>query len=85
MKANKILIISLTLNAMFLVSLIVGGIVFADTNGVWHNSEDVRSGTFGTDEADGEYVFENPVEFNNEIRVNSIKSSSGGNVVIQLG
>jgi len=36
---------------------LVSGLVFADTNGVWHKAQDVRSGTFGSDEAAGSFSF----------------------------
>lgn len=53
---------------LFFVSF---GPVFSDTDGVWHEAEDVRVGTFGSDEGDTStpFKFENPVEVNNTLKV----------------
>ena len=95
---EKKLSVLVTSLAIFL--FLIFGIVYADTNGVWHRSEDVRVGTFGNDEDDSSsnYNFINPVEFNKNINikqnvnitgtleVTTIKSNSGsGSVIIQLG
>lgn len=70
------------------IILLMSMFVYADLNGVWHRAEDVVGGTFGLDEQDvtSNYTFINPVDFDAEIKVNTIKSSNtDGNVVIQLG
>lgn len=56
----------------FLLVVILGSIVLADTNGVWHNSDDIRPGIFGFDEQvfTGGYFFINPVTFNKSIIYN---------------
>ena len=36
-------------------------LVFADTNGVWHKASDVQSGTFGSDEGNGIFYFQDKV------------------------
>lgn len=58
---------SFGLNVVFLIFLILGGIVWADTNGVWHLAEDVRPGVFGSDEGmiTG-YSFVNPLSLNSD-------------------
>lgn len=35
---------------------------YADTNGVWIDAKDIRSGTFGSNEGDGNFIFPNNVE-----------------------
>ncbi len=39
--------------------LLLGGVVFADTDGIWHYAKDIRGGVFGSDESDiyWEYTF----------------------------
>ena len=66
---------------------------WADNNGVWTRAEDVRAGTFGSDEGVGsaEYRFIDPVvmedELNvtGELHVETIRSASGSDIIIQLG
>lgn len=82
------------LSASILISMILfAGFVWADTNGIWNRAEDTRGGIFGGDEQDvtSGYSFINPVTFNEPVTMNSnlsvdvITSTSGGNVIIQLG
>jgi len=82
MKQNKL---KITIITLAIISLF--GLVFAaDSNGIWHQAEDILGGVFGADEDVDKYVFQDPVEFNDEITVTTIKSNSAtGNVVIQLG
>lgn len=90
----------LKLGVGLLISILfLGVIIYADSNGVWHRADDVRVGTFGIDEGDSAsyYVFNNPVRFNSvvqastdvaitgELKVNTIRPNSNGNVVIVLG
>ena len=58
---------------LFLLFVIgFGGIVLADTDGIWTLAENVRGGIFGGDEGGPEnnYTFISPVSFNNEVVVN---------------
>ena len=74
--------------SMLLFILFLGLFVWADTNGIWHNAQDIRGGIFGDDEQESNmnYTFRNPVNFQDEIQVNTIKSNNAnGNVEIQLG
>ncbi len=63
---NYCLIFSLGILLFFSFSL------YADSNGVWINSEDVRAGFFGFDELNSSfnYTFLNPVEINNTLTTN---------------
>lgn len=85
------MILKSKLGAFFLGIFIVISLIFTvygDLNGVWHRAEDIAGGTFGSDEQDitVDYKFINPVDFEDEITVTTIKSSNtNGNVVIQLG
>lgn len=67
--------------------LIIINLSFSDTNGVWHNCNDITGGVFGLDEQPiANYTFINPVNFKKEITANIIKSNrADGNVIIQLG
>ncbi|MFW6285782.1 MAG: hypothetical protein ACOC16_01265 [Nanoarchaeota archaeon] len=49
-------------NILILCSLIVGGIVWGDTNGIWHKAEDIKPGIFGGDEGHGDYYFSEKVD-----------------------
>lgn len=74
--------------ALFALLLSLFGFVFATGNEVWHNAKDVQEGVFGQDEQDytQNYTFINLVKFHEEIKVDSIKSSSEGKtIIIQLG
>ena len=61
--------LSVLMASLGIFLLLIFGIVYADTNGVWHRSEDVRVGTFGNDEGDNSnfYNFINPVGFNSDV------------------
>jgi len=58
---------------IFLVFCMFLGTIFADTNGVWHDAEDVRVGTFASDEDDGTslFTFVNPVFINNTLNISA--------------
>ncbi|MCA9496789.1 MAG: hypothetical protein KC589_07620, partial [Nanoarchaeota archaeon] len=71
-----------------LLILVFGGIIWADSNGVWVFAEDIRPGIFGGDEGNGNYTFNSVVKSNNSIwarefcdenglNCNNILSSSG--------
>lgn len=53
-------------NVIIIMSLFTFGFVWADTNGVWSNAEDVKPGTFGTDEEAGDYEFPRNVTIQGE-------------------
>jgi hypothetical protein len=52
-------------NIGLLLILVFGGAVWAETNGVWHYTEDIRGGVFGEDERETTsfYTFIDPVNF----------------------
>jgi len=50
------------------------GLVWADSNGIWHSAEDIKSGTFAVDEGYGDFVFENLIV--NSLTVDKISSNS---------
>ena len=79
--------LKLFLTMLLGVGIFFTGLVWADTNGVWHDAEDVRAGTFGADEGDTTtpYVFNNPVQMDNTLQVEKIEAPPGKNLVIQLG
>lgn len=50
-------------NIVILFILIFGGIVWADTNGIWTRAEDIVAGTFGGDEVEHSmYIFPQDLE-----------------------
>lgn len=53
-------------NILIILLLVTGGFVWADTNGIWLRSEDVRPGVFGGDEISGDFIFEDKLLANNE-------------------
>ncbi len=53
--------------ALFVIFLV--SFAYADSNGVWHNAEDIRPGVIGDDENDGTYTFEDAVNFQNTVNV----------------
>lgn len=54
---------------LLLFLLLIFGIflVNADSNGIWHNAEDVRGGVFGSDEIVTNYTFQNDIYFEERI------------------
>ena len=57
-------------NSIIIFILISGTIIWADTNGIWHFPEDIRPGTFGTDEGanlSNNYTFLPDIYFNSTI------------------
>lgn len=63
------------INTLVLFVLVFGGIVLADSNGVWHKAEDVQGGTFGNDEQDVSasigYTFKNKLTLQNDLLLTS--------------
>lgn len=59
---------------LFIVFMFSLSLVFCDSNGVWHKSEDVRGGVFGSDEQDltNKFSFINPVDFNSSVLFNNV-------------
>ncbi len=68
---NKFKKFNFTINIILILILFFGNLIFADSNGVWHESEDIKGGVFGSDEQDitSFYSFINRVSFNNEVFV----------------
>ena len=50
--------------------------LFADSNGVWLEAKDIRSGTFGSDESAGNFVFPNNLDVSNQLTTNNIISTT---------
>lgn len=67
-KEKFMLYYSFVINTLVLFVLVFGGIIFADSNGVWHRAEDVQGGVFGSDENVINYTFNNEVYFNSNLR-----------------
>lgn len=59
--------LSVAFNVCFVLLLGLGGFIWADTNGIWHNAEDVKPGVFGDDEEPGQYVFQNNVSIESNL------------------
>ena len=76
---SKILHFSFILNIIFISLVFLGVFIWADSNGVWHETKDIRVGTFGLDEQDtiSSFNFLNPVVFNNDVILNKSKNCIG--------
>jgi len=73
-------------SALFITIILLGGLIWADTNGVWHNAEDIKAGVFGDDEENGDFIFNNNLIINQNLKVNKIQPRTlGGNVEILIG
>lgn len=57
-------------NILFLFVLIFGGVIWADSNGIWTKAEDVKPGTFGADEGAGMFSFNHFVNFFKNVKMN---------------
>jgi hypothetical protein len=66
---EKLIFINTITNVFLLLVLLLGGIVWADTNGVWTRAEDIIAGTFGADEGGGNFAFPADVEVKNNLDV----------------
>ncbi len=60
--------------AILILSIIV---VNAETNGIWHNAEDIRPGEFASDEGGGDFRFPQNVDINNNLGVGTNSIISG--------
>ncbi len=61
---------SFVMNIILFVVFIFGGLIYADSNGVWHRAEDVRAGVFGSDEITGtDYTFPNNLNVTSNVNV----------------
>ena len=52
--------------SFFLILVFSSSLVFAESNGVWHDAADVRGGVFGSDEGTQEFYFLNRVGINTQ-------------------
>ena len=62
--------------ACFIVLLMSFMSVHADLNGVWIDAKDIRTGTFGSDESGGDYIFPNNLDVSNRLTTNQIISTT---------
>ena len=64
--------------------ILIGGIIFADSNGIWHRAEDVQGGTFGADEMDitSYYRFIHPVYFDQNIELRNATLNITGSIFL---
>lgn len=76
---NKISIFVITFLMILNINL---NFTFADTNGVWHLTNDIRGGTFGTNELDvtTNYTFIHPVYFKDNLYSTNIFNSN--NIIV---
>lgn len=71
MKKDFMIRFNFITNVLLLLVLFIGGFTWADTNGVWTLASDVRAGTFGTDEGNGNYTFPNNLDVKNNLNVSN--------------
>lgn len=62
---------------LFLVGVLLLFLVptYADTNGIWVEAKDIRSGTFGSDEGGGNFVFPNNLQVGTLFQTNQARVS----------
>jgi len=75
-------------NIILLIIIFLGGIVWADTNGIWHNAEDIKGGIFGYDEQDSVSIgfrFINPLQIDNDFKLTNITNCNGKLMTNNLG
>ncbi len=69
------------MNKLFTIITIILSIslinAFADSNGIWHKAEDIRSGEFALDEDGGNFKFPRNLEINNNLSIASNLFISG--------
>lgn len=82
MNKDFILKFNFVSNILILILLIFGGLVWADTNGIWLRAEDVRGGVFGGDEENRVFSFVGDVTFNEYIYLK--KEIKKGNYYLNL-
>ncbi len=73
-------------NLLILSILLFGGVIWADSNGVWQRAEDIRAGIFGGDEGGGEFTFNTTLNLNNSVyyygnELNSTFVNSNGDTI----
>ena len=69
-----------TITNLFIITILLfGGLVWADTNGIWHYATDIRSGIFGADEdgVGGGFSFISDVTFNADVNLNNVSNCAG--------
>lgn len=66
-----------SLLSICIVLFFFSALIYADSNGVWTSSSDVRGGVFGSDEQDvtSFYSFVNPVNINSNLTINGYTKS----------
>lgn len=69
------------MNLRFIVSILVSFSIlftpsFADSNGVWVDAQDIKSGTFGSDESGGDFIFPNNIDISNQLTSSKIISTT---------
>lgn len=66
--------------------VLLGSIIWADSNGVWYSAQDIRGSIFGTDENSTNYTFMNNIFMNNNLTVNGyitvLKSGDSSNQTV---
>lgn len=70
MKKDFLIYFNTISNLFLLMILLLGGIIWADSNGIWTDAKDIRGGTFGSDEQPDttNFTFINPVYFNDVLK-----------------
>jgi len=66
---SKLVIYNTITNTLMIFILIFGGVVWADDNCIWHRAEVVVSGTFGSDQGNGNFTFPNNLEIKDSVDV----------------
>ncbi len=67
MKNNFLIKFNTITNLIILSILLFGGVIWADSNGVWQRAEDIRAGIFGGDEGGGDFTFNTTVHLNDSV------------------
>ncbi len=90
-KENFMIRFNFYLNLFFIFIFLFGGLIWADSNGVWTLSEDIREGTFGSDELSdpsgfgfrflSQVLFDNSVILTYNKSCNSLDTDSNGKVI----
>lgn len=61
---------------VFLVILFLAQVIYADNNGIWIDAKDIRTGTFGSDESEGDFIFPNNLDVSERLTTNRIISTT---------
>ena len=72
MKFSKLIPIVNLMTNIFIILSFLGYFAYADTNGVFFESEDIVPGIFGEDEIAGNYTFNDPIYFNSQFCLNGV-------------